>query len=109
MALALQLLILTHLVGFACVFGGLLAQAGNPEPEITRLIVVGTGIQFVSGTALACVVTVPWPMVGTKIALMAILGGLVLANRRWASIPRGLWLLLTVLAFVEGAVGALWR
>src|SRR4051812_32207446 len=102
MHLATQLLVLFHLIGFASLFGGLLVQARSTHPEVNPAMVHGALTQLVTWVAL--VVRAQVGGTGTNWVEIAIKGVvpffvlvIVVVNRRYESIPRGLWLLLSVL------------
>lgn len=113
MAVAQQILALVHLIGFAALFGGCLVQLRTPEPEVSLAMLWGAVIELVTGVALFVLVEVAAEPVRTaplvvKTVLTVLVMTLVAANRRYASIPRGLWGLITGLCLVSAAISALW-
>lgn len=107
-------LLLAHLLGFVAVLGGLLVQVRDSEPEISRWIFWGTLVQFASGVALVVIPETPptpsqWYRIGTKVALSLVLLVLVIANRRWTSIPKSLWAFLVVLVLAITCVAVFWH
>ena len=113
MDVAHHLLVLLHLVAFAALLGGALVQLRSRDPEINTAMLHGAWLCLVSGLAL-------WVLAGTfdvrvstsamvvKIALSAVITLLVVLNRRFFSIPRGLLRLITLLVLAEAAVTVLW-
>lgn len=113
MHLALQLLVLAHLVGFAALLGGVLVQVREPDPEVSTTMVVGGWVGLATGVALVVLelaggVRVAWWPVSVKLVLALFLVLLLVRNRRFLSVPRGLWALVGVLTLLEAAVALLW-
>lgn len=116
MDLVYQLLTLVHLVGFAALLGGCLVQFRSAEPEVNRTMLIGAWTQVVSGLALATLVEldgdpadpVNHAKLGVKLAVAAVVLLLVAKNRKFQSIPRGLWTLITGLSLVNAAIAVLW-
>jgi hypothetical protein len=111
--LAQQLLLLLHLVGFAALFGGYLVQLRLAEPEINVAMLHGSWIAVASGAALYAldfmagrpVDLIPLVIKGVLSLFVLIL---VIKNRKYASIPRGLGWLIGVLTLAVAAVSVLW-
>jgi hypothetical protein len=116
MHLAYQLLTLVHLIGFAALLGGCLVQFRTVEPEVNLTMLVGAWTQVVSGLALVALLELaPDPAepvnhvkLGVKLAVAAVVLLLVAKNRKFASIPRGLWALITGLTLVNAGIAVLW-
>lgn len=113
MQIAIQLVVLVHLVGFAALFGGLIAQTRVADPEVTGVMVVGAVTELVTGLALLVLALVAdqplnWGQIAVKLVITVFVALLVVRNRRFLSIPRGLWTLLTGLTFVNAALAVLW-
>lgn len=106
MDVAHQLLVLLHLVGFAALFGGGLVQLRSRDPEINAAMLYGSVVSLLSGIAL-------WVFAGwwaaepssitmiVKTVLTVFVTVLVVVNRRYLSIPRGLLLLITTLVLAN--------
>jgi len=113
MALAQQVLVLAHLVGFAALLGGVLAQLRTAEPEVTGAMLVGAWTELVTGVALVVLLLVGpgevswWPTV-VKTVVTSFVLLLVVRNRRFLSVPRGLLLLVGGLTLLSAAVSVLW-
>jgi hypothetical protein len=111
--LAQQLLLLLHLIGFAALFGGYLVQLRLAEPEINVAMLHGSWIAVASGAALYALDVVAGrpvdllPMVIKAVLSLCILI-LVIKNRKYASIPRGLGVLIGVLTLAVAGVAVLW-
>lgn len=113
MAVAQQILVLVHLIGFAALLGGCLVQLRTPEPEVSTAMLWGAVVELVTGVTLFILVEVAVEPIRTaplvvKTALTVIVMTLVAANRRYASIPRGLWGLITGLSLISAAISVLW-
>lgn len=113
MQVALQILVLAHLVGFAALLGGALSQIRTAEPEVTATMLWGGWAELVTGVALAVLTLVGdrpfgwWP-VSLKLVITLFVVLLLVRNRRFLSIPRGLLALIGVLTFAAAAVSVLW-
>jgi hypothetical protein len=116
MQIAHQVLVLLHLIGFAALFGGLLVQLRAKEPEVNAAMLYGSLILLITGVALVWLEVIgpePDPVNYVKIAIKlmvtAVIVLLVVKNRKFASIPRGLWGLLVGLTLTNAAVAVLWQ
>lgn len=114
MDIAHQLLMLLHLIGFASLFGGLLVQARSGAPEVNSAMVHGSWTQLVSGLVLVGLLEmgsepVNQIKVGVKLVVTVLIVVLVMANRRFDSIPKGLWAILTVLTLGNATIAVMWR
>ena len=113
MDVAYRLLVLVHLVAFAALLGGALVQLRSREPEVNAAMLHGAWVALASGVAL-------WALAGTfdvsvavgplvvKTAVSGVLTLLVVLNRRFSSVPRGLLLLITLLVLTDAALSVLW-
>jgi hypothetical protein len=112
MQIAHQFLVLLHLVGFAALFGGVLVQLRDREPEVSTAMLYGALIQLLTGAGLFV-----WAetardanhaqlVVKSVVAVFVVV--LVVANRKYASIPRGLWALIGGLTLLEAGISVLW-
>jgi hypothetical protein len=112
MHLVYQFLTLVHLIGFAALLGGCLVQFRSVAPEVSRTMLVGAWTQLASGLALAALLEVGngpadpvnHAKLGVKLAVAAIVVLLVAKNRKFQSIPKGLWGLITALTLVNAGV-----
>ncbi|HEY5822220.1 MAG TPA: hypothetical protein VIT20_09605 [Propionibacteriaceae bacterium] len=114
MQIAHQLLVLVDLIGFAALFGGVLVQLRDREPEVSAAMLHGAWIQLVAGAALFVLdEAAPGQTSTTPLVFRAVITVfvvvLVVANRKYASIPRGLWLLIGVLALANTGIAVLWQ
>lgn len=107
------ILLVIHILGFAALIGGLLAQAGDGPKRVNGAMRDGTGTAFVAGLALVGVLEaadadVNNAKVAVKFTIGLVLLVLVMANIRKERIPNGLWAGLLVLAVAEVCVAVLW-
>ena len=114
MQVAYQVLVFVHLIGFAALLGGVLAQPRSVAPEVNVPMLYGALTELLSGVAL-------WILAGlgsepahtaqlvVKTVVTAFVVVLVVANRKYASIPRGLWFLIGGLTVANAAVAVFWR
>lgn len=114
MQLALQIVLFCHLVGFAALLGGGLVQLRDPEPEINAAMLHGSWVSLLTGVGLWVLAgatgdsTPMWVLV-VKTVITAFVTLLVLRNRRYLSIPRGLLVLITTAVLVVGALSVVGR
>jgi len=116
MHLVYQLLTLVHLIGFAALLGGCLVQFRSVAPEVSRTMLIGAWTQLASGLALALQLElaqdpadpVDHAKLGVKLAVTAIVVLLVAKNRKFQSIPKGLWGLITVLTLANAGIAVFW-
>jgi hypothetical protein len=116
MHLVYQLLTLVHLIGFAALLGGCLVQFRSVEPEVSRTMLIGAWTQLISGLALAALLELGndpanpanHVKLGVKLAIAAVVLLLVAKNRKFQSIPKGLWGIITGLALVNAGIAVLW-
>ncbi|HEY5980972.1 MAG TPA: hypothetical protein VIT41_15215 [Microlunatus sp.] len=117
MHLVYEFLTLVHLIGFAALLGGCLVQFRAVEPEVSRTMLIGAWTQLTSGLALAVVLElasdpadpVNHAKLGVKLGVAAVVVLLVAKNRKFQSIPKGLWGLITALTLVNACVAVFWR
>lgn len=105
--------LLGHLMGWALLFGGAAAQWRRPEPCVSAGMLNGALLLLVTGVVLVILAeTAPDPVNHAKLAVKAgvalVVVVLVVANRRWESIPRGLLAIISVLTLANAAVAVLW-
>jgi hypothetical protein len=106
-------LLFVHVLGFAALLGGLLAQARTPEKVVNALMRDGIGTAFVAGLLLVGVLEagdgpVDHAKIAVKFAIGLVILVLVMANLRKARIPNGLWLALLALTLANIAVAIFW-
>ena len=114
MQLAYHILVLLHLIGFAALLGGVLVQLRSKEPEVNAAMLHGSLTLLITGLALVILEEIgPNPVnyvkVAIKLVVSAIVVLLVVKNRKFASIPRGLWVLIGGLTILNAAVAVLWQ
>ncbi len=108
-----QILLVIHILGFAALIGGLLAQSRSSEKVVNAAMRDGVGAAFVAGIALVGVLQADDVEVNnTKIAVKGLIGLglliLVMANTRKERIPQGLWIGLLLLSVANVCVAVLW-
>lgn len=106
-------LLFLHVLGFAALIGGLLAQAGTGEKRVNGAMRDGSGTAFLTGLALVGVLeagdqSVDHVKIGVKLVVSLVVLALVMANLRKPSIPQGLWAGLLVLSVLNVAVAVFW-
>ena len=113
MELARLILLFVHVLGFAALLGGLLAQAKEPEKRVNGAMRDGVGTAFLAGLLLVGVLEagdgdVDRVKIGVKFAVALVILVLVMANTRKPRIPQGLWFGLLVLTVANIAVAIFW-
>ena len=109
-----RVLVLLHLVGFAALFGGLVVQARIPHPEVNVSMVSGAWLELLTGAGLVALIVansepIHYPQLVVKLLLTLLLVLLVSKNRKFTSIPRGLWALMGSLTLLNAVVAVLWQ
>ena len=110
-----HLVLLIHLLGFAALFGGCIVQLRAQHPEVNAAMVYGAVTQLVTGIVLVVLLELVPPAEGVnhvKVTIKAlvtlVITILIVANRRFATIPRGLLRLITGLTLATAALAVLW-
>ncbi|WP_182524424.1 hypothetical protein [Nocardioides dongkuii] len=108
-----QILLFVHILGFAALIGGLLAQAKDPFKRVNGAMRDGAGTAFLAGLGLVGVLEagdgdVNHVKVGVKLLIGLIILILVMANLRKERIPQGLWVGLLALSVINVAVAVFW-
>ncbi len=106
-------LLFLHILGFAALIGGLLAQAGTGEKRVNSAMRDGAGTAFLTGVALVGVLAAgdqepDNSKVAAKMAVALVVLVLVMANLRKPSIPQGLWVGLLALSVLNVALAVFW-
>ena len=113
MEIARLVLLFLHVLGFAALLGGLLAQVRNTEKTVTPVMRDGAGTAFLAGLLLVGVLeagdtSVDSAKVGVKFAIGLVVLVLVMANSRKPRIPDGLFWGLLLLTVSNVAVAVFW-
>jgi peptidoglycan/LPS O-acetylase OafA/YrhL len=113
MELTQNLVLLVHFMGWAALFGGLLAQLREPEKRVNSLMRDGIGTAVVAGIALVGFLeagdeTVNHAKVGVKLVVGIVILGLVMANVRKPRISDNVFWAILGLTVVNMAVAVLW-
>lgn len=106
-------LLFLHVLGFAALFGGLVAQARSSEKSVNAAMRDGVGTAFLTGLLLVGVLEsgddpVDQAKIGVKFTIALVLLVLVMANTRKPTIPQGLWAGLVLLSVANIAVAIFW-
>jgi hypothetical protein len=114
MQLAQQILVLLHLIGFAALFGGFLIQLRAKDTEVNASMLNGSFTLLLTGIALVVLEelgseSVNYIKIAIKLIITMAIVVLVAKNRKFATIPRGLWGLIGGLTIVNGALAVLWQ
>ncbi|WP_229076767.1 hypothetical protein [Actinoplanes sp. DH11] len=113
---ALRLILLfVHLVGFALLLGGGVAQLLSDRIRISKPVLWGAIIQLVSGLALAAPLrgggdAEPDPIkLGVKLLVAAMIFIMVFVPRKRDEVNRGHFIGIITLTVVNAAVAVFWR
>ena len=114
MQFAYQITVFLHLVGFAALLGGVLVQLRVPDPEVNRAMLVGALLELVTGAGLWVLAVldsspVSVPQLVVKSVITVFIAIVVVLNRKYASIPRGLWALIGALTLVNTGIAVFWQ
>lgn len=107
------ILLFVHVLGFAALIGGLLAQASDPVKRVNAAMRDGAGTAFLAGVGLVGVLEagdgdVNHAKVGVKLVIGLVILALVMMNLRKEQISHGLWALLLALSVANVAVAVFW-
>ena len=115
MVLGYSIAVFAHLIGFAALLGGCLAQFRTDRaPEINLAMLSGAWLQLVTGLALVVLILLwaePLSYVeySVKLVLTLLVLVLVAKNRKFQSIPGGLLLIIAALALINAGLSVFWR
>jgi hypothetical protein len=114
MELVGRVVLLVHLLGFAILVGGLVVQLRSTAPEVNAAMLHGAWLELLTGAALVVLLVLgggelAYAQLSVKLGLTLLIVLLVTVNRKFLSIPRGLWALITVLALISSGVSVLWQ
>ncbi len=109
-----QLLVLVHLIGFAALFGGVLVQSRELHPEVNAAMLWGAWIELATGAALVARLVLanqplPYAPLSIKLAVTVFLVLVVAKNRKFESIPRGLWVIIGLGTLINAGLAVLWQ
>jgi hypothetical protein len=119
MQLAHQIVMLITLLGFAATCGGILAQFRIRDPEVSEAMLGGGWVQLIGWVALSAWQLIglapfsgpsgQWvqPVVVTVIMVLQLI--LLASNRKFTTIPRGLWGILLLMSLAESALVVIWQ
>jgi len=112
--IAQHFLVLFHLIGFAALLGGLLVQVRTKETEVNASMLNGSFTLLLTGLALVTLEELGadrmnYVKMAIKLLLMAVIVVLVVKNRKFVTIPRGLWGLIGGLTIANALVAVLWQ
>ncbi len=107
------ILLFLHILGFAALLGGLLAQMRDPEKKISAIVRDGAGLAFLAGLFLVGLLeagdgSVNHAKIGVKFAISLVILVLVMVNMRKPRIPDGLYWALTGLTVLNIAIALFW-
>jgi uncharacterized membrane protein len=109
-----QVLVLLHLIGFASLFGGVLVQVRESWPEVNGAMLWGAWLELLTGLGLVALVLVDrgvphYAQLSVKLVLTLFVVLLVAKNRKFESIPRGLWVIIGGLTLINAGLAVLWQ
>jgi hypothetical protein len=110
-----QILLYTHLIGFALLLGGAASQYLTGHLRINSAMLWGAGIQLVTGLGLAAPLRggedaePPVAKLVVKLVIAIMIAIMVFLSRKREVINRGHFLGIGVLTLVNAAVAVFWR
>lgn len=113
MDLAEKLLLVTHLLGFAALFGGAVVQVRDRIKVVNMAILYGALTQVVTGVLLVGVLegqdeAVDNAKVGVKLVVALAIAVLCWANRSKDRVPAGLFNAILLLTTANVCIAVLW-
>jgi hypothetical protein len=113
MEIARQVLVLLHLIGFASLFGGFLVQLRNRTPEVNAAMLHGAFTMLLTGVLLVGRAEMvgerpDYLKIGIKLGVTVLITFLVAINRKYTSIPRGLWAMIGMFTLANAVIAVLW-
>ncbi len=106
-------LLYVHLIGFALLLGGSIAQYVSGVLRINPAMLWGAIIQLVSGIALAAPLRdghePPSAKLATKLVIAVAIFAMVFFSRKRDTVNRGHFLAIVGLTLVNAAVAVFWR
>ena len=107
------ILLFVHILGFAALIGGLLAQGKDPVKRVNGAMRDGSGTAVLAGLALVGVLEagdgdVNHAKIAVKLVIGVVILALVMMNLRKEQISQALWTLLLVLSVANVAVAVFW-
>lgn len=114
MALGYSIAVFAHLIGFAALLGGCLAQLRTDRsPEVNLAMLSGAWLQLVTGLGLVVLVflraePLSYVAYSVKLVLTLLVLVLVAKNRKFQSIPGGLLLIIILLALINAGLSVFW-
>ena len=111
---ALRLILLfLHLVGFALLLGGAVAQYLSGTVRINKVMIVGAGAQLVTGLALSAPLGRDHDLnptkLGVKFVVAALIFVMVFFSRKRETVSSGHFLAIIGLTLANAAVAVFWR
>ena len=107
------ILLFLHLVGFAVLLGGAVAQYFSGTIRINKPMVWGAGAQLVTGIALSAPLGRDHDLnpakLGVKLVVAAMIFAMVFFSRKRASVNSGHFLAIIGLTLANAAVAVFWR
>ncbi len=120
MSFIFNLLVVLHFLGLASLIGGFLVQIKTSPRAINNAMLHGALTQLVTGVAL---VGLSYPLhdsnpddydlpdnakIGVKFVILLVILGLILANRKKASITNAVWGAIGGLAILNVVIAVFW-
>jgi hypothetical protein len=111
---ALRLILLyAHLVGFALLLGGAVAQYLSGAVRINRIMIWGAGAQLVTGVALSAPLGRDYELdpvkLGVKFVVAVMIFVMVFFSRKRETVSSGHFLAIVALTLANAAVAVFWR
>jgi hypothetical protein len=114
MALGYQIVLFAHLIGFAALLGGCLAQLRTDiAPEVNLAMLYGAWLELLTGLGLVVLIflqgqPLSYVEYSVKLVLTVVTLILVAKNRKFRSIPGGVLLIIATLALITAGLALFW-
>lgn len=111
-----HVIVLLHIIGFAVIFGALVAEAAARRFQLTPVMDYGVVLSLVTGLALAAPwpagVVLNYPKIGTKLVILIALGAVLgigrARQRRSGAAPRALFYAAGALVLTAAGLAVIW-
>ena len=111
-----KVLVVLHFIGLASLLGGFLVQLSTSPKVVNNAMFHGALTQLVTGVLLVGVLesmkdegeTLNMAKITTKLVILLVITGLVVANRKKESVSTGIWAAIGLLTIANVVIAVFW-
>ena len=111
-----KVLVVLHFLGLAALLGGFLVQMSTSPKVVNNAMFHGALTQLVTGVLLVGVLesmkdegeTLNMAKITTKLVILLVITGLVVANRKKESVSTGIWAAIGLLTITNVVIAVFW-